>query len=287
MPLKDLDDDQRESLMRASDLIRAAGWEKKAQTIQDFLAKRNQIFVDPDMDSTHAAETKAYHSPPTITFNPNISLKKENPSRPLEKSDPGFIVLAGILVHEADHAHFHGEIEAYGDELEFLHQINEEFDKFFPGQPADTAKGVKDKKHEWEQAAEIHRKQYIRDADKKEKSSGDHKMPERLPDAPRSAAERAMTKWARLILEYCAEFGSCPRGGNRSLVKQLREWRPDAIRPKDVNERGEIVDGSGRPYVYRAPGRIYPDRFDLISTNNPKIGVEFGRDDRLCLLNRR
>ena len=157
MPLKDLDDNQRESILRASDLIRAAGWEKKAQTIQDFLGNRNQMFVDPDMPPLDAAQTTPNSKPQVITFSPKLPLTAGEPPRPLKKSDPDFVVLAGVLLHEADHAHHHGEIEAYGEEVEFFQAVNEEFDKYFPGlQPAD-ADAVREKKHMWERGCEAAR----------------------------------------------------------------------------------------------------------------------------------
>lgn len=172
MVLIELDKVRRESIRRASDLMKEAGWPKKAATIQDLLEK-GQISIDYDLlndDPQPTAVTYPGKSPQLITLNPNLPMQKGSPAQPLGRNDPELVTLAGTLIHEADHAHGHGEIEAYGEQIDFYQAINEQFKKYFPDSSVETAKAIEDRKKKSEANAEAQRKKFIKEGEPKHTS---------------------------------------------------------------------------------------------------------------------
>ena len=76
-------------------------------------------------------------------------------------------------------------------------------------------------------------------------------MPHVSPQAQREMREAALMTAA---YDYKDRYGHFPAGTNSEIARQLRGANPDHItfinlRPSDLNQTGEVVDASGRPFV--------------------------------------
>jgi anaerobic selenocysteine-containing dehydrogenase len=154
---------ERDSVSQAIDLVRAAGWEEKAEALRKALAD-GKINVDLDMPLTHWAETNSYKG--TVNFNPRVPLSKgSDPPKPLDRDSKDFIDLAATLLHEADHLLGHGEIEAYGEQLSFYEELNEHFEKYFPDTTGSNKESIEEWKKEVEKGYKRIRDRYIENPD--------------------------------------------------------------------------------------------------------------------------
>jgi hypothetical protein len=157
-----LSNEESESVSRAIELVRAAGWHDKAEALKKALDEK-KINVDLDMKLTHGAET--HRRDGSVNFNQSLPLTKGTPPKPLGRNDPDFAQLAEVLLHEADHLLGHGEIEAYGEEYSFLQELNENFKKYFP----EATEAEKAEIELWKADAEAHakkmREKYIENPD--------------------------------------------------------------------------------------------------------------------------
>jgi hypothetical protein len=156
--LIDLSAAEKESVSKAISLIKSAGWKDKAKKLQTALDD-GKIQVDVDMKSTHGAE--AFPEKGRIDINPQTTIAKGNPAKPLGADDPDFVNLAMVLMHEADHLLGHGEIEAYGETISFLEEMNENFEKYFPGATRDDRIDIDLWKSQMENHLKKMRKKYI------------------------------------------------------------------------------------------------------------------------------
>ncbi len=158
----DLSKAEKESVSKAIDLVEAAGWKDKAEKLKKALDD-GKIHVDIDMNLTHGAET--FPEKGKVNINPQITMAKGDPQMPLGPKDPDFVKLAMILMHKADHLLGHKEIEAYGETISFLEEMNENFEKYFPGATKDEKIDIDLWKAQEEEQMKKMRKKYIEDPD--------------------------------------------------------------------------------------------------------------------------
>jgi hypothetical protein len=158
--LVDLSAAEKESVSKAIGLVKAAGWKDKAKKLQGALDD-DKIHVDVDMKATHGAE--AFPGKGSVNISPRTTMSKGNPAKSLGANDPDYVNLAMILMHEADHLLGHGEIEAYGETISFLEEMNENFEKYFPGASKDDKIDIELWKRQMEDYLKKMRRKYIDD----------------------------------------------------------------------------------------------------------------------------
>jgi hypothetical protein len=309
------DKDERQSIANAAQLVREAGWREKA-AILDCMLQRREIKVDPDMSETTYASAFRIKGLLTgrllfkrINLNPDkVKLKTDSrPPKPIERNTPEMVVLAGTIMHEADHILCHDELEAYGEEIAFYKALNREFEKHFGNPPAEEKAKIEEKKKKMEEEAERIRKKIAerggrgygnKESDETQEESDIEEELQKIttsekyesrtyPDEPISEVEQQMEKIANAIFNYKNITGHFPSGKNIQLSNALKKLNLINFKKKELNKEGQIVDPWGFPFVYVVPGKIFRDEFDLYSLG-PHGKDEGGKGENiLCELHRR
>ncbi len=96
-----------------------------------------------------------------------------------------------------------------------------------------------------------------------------------------------MNQIANAIFQYRDCQGKFPTGGNADMVAALRSNNLCPFRLDELNDKGEVIDPWGSPYVYRVPGSFFPDEFDLYSLGPDRVDHEGEEENILCELHRR
>src|SRR5262249_3369569 len=96
-----------------------------------------------------------------------------------------------------------------------------------------------------------------------------------------------MNQIANALFHYRDCQGRFPRGGNARMVSALRETNLCPCRVDEVNVKGEVIYPWGTPYVYRMPGKLFPDEFDLYSLGPNKKDHQGRESNIVCELHRR
>jgi hypothetical protein len=287
-------------IQRAIQIIREAGYRDKASLLDD-LNQEGGIVEDLDAHSGHYGET-SYRSIFGHKFSVEISINTslirffgfDNPKAKVhywqddfEPTPEMLINVAAVLVHEADHALCHDEMDCFGEELAFCKTVNENVDKLFPGTSTTDRGSMDTAKKKMERECEFWRETIS----KRGGTSYGRTMEQRvMPRKPFDVLENAKTlgevqvkiesgmyprppenqvdveieKLGRAILEYKTRHGRYPEGDNHRMTDALRHDCPcDML--KRVDDKGQLLDPFGSPYVYRTPGNIFVDDFDFYS----------------------
>jgi hypothetical protein len=287
------------NVAEAIQLIREAGYRDKAALLDDKLQDdkiKHDTFMEPTTDGKYTGFPFR-----EIRLSPNVT-----PLRRLSRNDPALLRLAGVLLHEADHALGHGELDAFGEEVAFYKLVNREFDRLFPGASAQQKRDIENLKLQLLVTAQNGRGRIAERGGKgygpgygtEEDISKPKPLPETpsevktlapgdvaYPDSPSSVVREHMERIALALFRYRDCHGKFPPAGNARMVAALRQADDCAFTLSELNNRKEVVDPWGRPYVYRAPGREFPDAFDLESHGPAADGREGGAI--LCELQRR
>jgi hypothetical protein len=133
MPLRELTRSERQSVQNASLLIRRAGYDEKANLLDNLQndAERDGVVVDTDMPPSVAGYTYR-DKRQQIALNPNL-LSGRTPTHVVGPTSPQIIGLAGTLHHELNHILCRDEIGAFNGEKVFYERINENMGRAFPG----------------------------------------------------------------------------------------------------------------------------------------------------------
>src|SRR5207253_6777420 len=110
--MADLEPVERVNVAEAIQLIREAGYRDKAALLDDKLQDgkiKHDTFMEPTTEGHYSGFPLG-----RIDLSPNVT-----PLRRLPRNDPALVRLAGVLLHEADHALGHGELDAFGEEIAF------------------------------------------------------------------------------------------------------------------------------------------------------------------------
>ena len=302
--MSDLERVERQNVADAIQLIREAGYRDKASLLDDML-QNNDIKHDPFLERTTDGECRKFLGFRRINLNPNVT-----PLRRLPRNSPELVRLAGVLLHEADHALCHDELDAFGEELAFYKLLNQDFGRFFPGATPQEKRAIERRKHIEEDSV---RRQ--RDAIAGRGGTGygeghrerfEYAVPEALPDIARNRTENIvkseeviypgdlksvvleqMNRIANALFQFRDSRGQFPSGRNARMVAALREANLSPLRLEELNEKGEAIDPWGSPYVYRVPGKLFPDEFDLYSRGPCKSDTDGGEGNIVCELHRR
>lgn len=294
MSTRTLTPDEAESVANAIQLVREAGFEAKANLLDDML-EDGDIKAEPDMPPDTPGRRADWPWPfsDEIELNPDVVLGGQ---LPYDRCNPRIILLAGVLMHEANHVMGHGEIEAWGNTIVFFERLNAGFDGFF----ADCPKAIKDaakKLKEIELAiARKKRKEHVRKAG----AVAHAKVPKFLdvegrsfasfgrlpiesracrplrphPPGPQTPLQARLSRLARALLRFRQLSGGLPKGDNASAMRALRRAHLLDLPADAFNAKGEAIDLEGRPLRYEAPGQLHQNAFDLYSVDPKAIVAE-------------
>jgi hypothetical protein len=303
--MSDLETVERQNVAEAIQLIREAGYRDKASLLDDML-QGNDIKHDPFLDRTVLAETRKFLLYRRINLNPDIT-----PLRRLPRNSPELVRLAGVLLHEADHALCHDELDAFGEELAFYQALNRDFGKYFPRATPQEKRAIENRKRTEEDDArrqretiagrggtgygEGHRERTeyaVPRASLHELRSDQKEVLTELaeivyPGSLNSVVLDQMDQIANALFRYRDSRGTFPEGGNARMVAALRKANLSPLRPGQLGKKGEALDPWGSPYVYRIPGEIFPDEFDLYSIGPCKKDHGGAEGNIVCELHRR
>lgn len=161
MPEFALGKTERQSVARASQLIRDAGWPEKATRIDDFL-KDGKIVTTTEgsiLTEGHANKDKiVIHT--TGLDAPALTAPGDTDT-PLARKDPELLKLAAVLLHEADHTLGHGDIEAYGEMIAFGRYVTGHINELFGGLTDEQKEAQRAKAREVEEWGKNGRNRYI------------------------------------------------------------------------------------------------------------------------------
>lgn len=198
----------------------------------------------------------------------------------------------------------------FGAEVDFYQTINREFDKYFPGvTPAQKAKIEKQKK-QLEKEAKATYEKIARDGgkgygkghkevyesiptpgcdDKSEAPGGMRSvlMIRVQPDRPSTDVTIQLNDIALRIYAFFDRAGTFPPSGNAEMVQALRTLDHNVFQRDEVNDAGRVIDPWGRPYVYKSPGDLYSDDFDLYSLGPCGEDQGGAGNNIMCELHRR
>jgi hypothetical protein len=221
--------------------------------------------------------------------------------------------LAGVLLHEADHALCHDELDAFGEELAFYKTLNNDFNKFFPG-ASPQEKGAIESKKRIEKSNAKRQREAIAGRGGSGYGEGHRERTEyrvpRLdvedlrgiklqeevsmnsraliyPGRPNSRVLEHMNCIANALFQYRDCEGQFPGGSNADMVAALRAINLCPFRLDELNDKREVIDPWGSAYVYRVPGAFFPDEFDLYSVGPCREDRNGGEGNILCELHRR
>jgi hypothetical protein len=319
--------EERESIANANQLIRDAGYEEKADLLDNML-QDNTIAIDHDIKRNLLGHAEKVLLSPFGGLNEQISLISLNPRlfplvpiipygvfhRPLSRRDPALLRLAMVLHHEADHILCDDELAAYGGEITFARKLNADFDSFFPGLSPEGRLSVEAEKRQMKSEAEIYRRLIARRGGRgygegyREEPAMDRKdigkalrvgeIPVRtetrvFPGQPTSAIEVLLDEVGEKILLFEEKEGRLPRDLSELWTEAASLLTPheQGLVKGRLSNKGtsssQIPDCWGRPLAYVVPGRIYPSRFDLYSVG--ECGEDMGGEppNILYLLDRR
>jgi hypothetical protein len=303
---------ERQSVSRATQLIRDAGWPEKAGRLDDFL-QQGKIVTTTDAASIFVAghANKDLIGLPSVGVNPPHLHVPGHRDTPLSRQNPELIRLAAILLHEADHTLCHGDIEAYGEMISFGETLVELLDRLFAELTPDEKAAARQEAETTSRWGRTGRDRYVDkeppdppplpSSSKPGKPKAEvHKLvlpglgafrvvvaemaDLSYPPPSATRVEQDLDQIAAAILEYRRQNGTYPSGDNAAMVRALGESSPLPARLLDP--RGTVVDPWGRPFVYLFPGRVYPQHFDLYSLGHCGVDSQGTADNILCVLDR-
>lgn len=288
-----LSPDEAESVANAIQLVREAGFDEKANLLDDML-EDGDIQINPDLPPTQEGRRVDWLWPfsDVIELNPQLF----GDQAPFDRCHPRIVSLAGVLMHEANHAMGHGEIEAWGNTVLFYERLNAGFDGFFRDCSPRLKEEIKKFKEQRLASARERRKAYARDAGRLvnpapgarslraagkpmlhppyvgepfvgglQPRSGAPRSP--YPPPPQTPIQERLSRLACALLRYRHLTGALPEGDNAAEMAALRAAHLLDLPASAFNAKGEALDLGGCPLMYQCPGRLYQDAFDLYSVD--------------------
>lgn len=310
---RDPNANERQSIANAIQLIREANYKEKANFLDDLL--QDSDFDVNDLPGGTTAEARRVifiiQWSEEITLDPRVI----PPGRVIRRNDPEIAELAGTILHEGTHLQCHDELAAWGTELAFYRTLENNKGTLFKDVDEGARHAINRLLDVLIREAEMTREYIARRGghgygDSRQRitfiggrrfSEMDlHKLAQnpdaspfgqvpvelRYPQDPTEPVDSHLFGIGNAIWEHWKRTGTFPASPNLNMVKVLKKCGVYHFAKEELDQKGEVIDQWGHPYIYRCPGKIFRD-FDLYSAGPNGRDEEGGGDDVLYITRRK